>query len=164
MKLFEHVKKIDILIAIVAMYALYMLYTCYSKKEHMYNKKEHMYNKKEHMLVSTPSLVPQNAKAQRPVKNLPRTKQTCGSGPYVASNLLPKANAAMKVDGFEFAPKDLQGVNFLSAQDKIGIDTVASSLRNANYSIRDEPANPKAVVSIWNQSTIDPDLARRPLM
>jgi hypothetical protein len=145
--MFEKVKKIDILIAIVAMYALYMMYTCYSKKEHMW--------------ASEPAPVPQT---ETETEEPPRVKQTCGSGPFVASNLLPKANAEMKESGFEFAPKDLQGVNFLSAQDKIGIDTVASSLRNANYSIRDEPANPKTVVSIWNQSTIESDLARRPLM
>ena len=146
--MFEKVKKIDILIAIVAMYALYMMYTCYSKKEHMW--------------ASEPAPVPHTEVAEK--SQVPRIEQTCGSGPFVSSNLLPKANAEMKEDGFEFAPKDLQGVNFLSAQDKIGIDTVASSLRNANYSIRDEPANPKSVVSIWNQSTIEPDLARRALM
>lgn len=147
--MFEKVKKIDILIAIVAVYAMYMLYTCYSKKEHMW--------------ASEPAPVPMKDNA--PEEQMPpRMEQTCGRGPFVSSNLLPKAGAAMKEDGFEFAPKDLQGVNFLSAQDKIGIDTVASSLRNANYSIRDEPANPKTVVSIWNQSTIEPDLDRRPLM
>lgn len=148
--MFEKVKKIDILIAIVALYAMYMLYTCYSKKEHMW--------------ASEPAPVPMKETTEEEHMMPPRMEQTCGSGPFVASNLLPKANAEMKEDGFEFAPKDLQGVNFLSAQDKIGIDTVASSLRNANYSIRDEPANPKTVVSIWNQSTIEPDLARRPLM
>ena len=144
----KSMKKMDVLIAIVAMYALYMLYTCYSKKERMW--------------ASEPAPVPQIEPAAS--KMPPRPEQTCGGGPFVSSNLLPKANAQMNEAGFEFAPKDLQGVNFLSAQDKIGIDTVASSLRNANYSIRDEPANPKTVVSIWNQSTIDADLERRPLI
>jgi hypothetical protein len=66
-------------------------------------------------------------------------------------------------EGFEFAPKNLQGINFLSAEELIGVDTVANSLRNANYNLRDEPANPKTVVSIWNQSTIGNDPMRRPL-
>ena len=66
-------------------------------------------------------------------------------------------------DAFEFAPKDLQNMNFLDATNRIGVDTVSSSLRNANYSIRSEPANPKTAVSPWMNSDIDPDLDRRPL-
>ena len=61
------------------------------------------------------------------------------------------------------APKDLQNMNFLDATTRIGVDTVSSSLRNANYGLRSEPTNPKTEVSPWMNSDIDPDLARRPL-
>ncbi len=59
---------------------------------------------------------------------------------------------------------DIAGKNFLSAGTLIGIDTVGQSLRNANYDLRAEPPNPQlSNVSIWNLSTINPDLVRRPL-
>ena len=54
-------------------------------------------------------------------------------------------------------------LNILNAGFHHGIDTVGSSLRNANLQLRSEPANPRAAVSPWSQSTIDPDLSRRPL-
>jgi hypothetical protein len=58
---------------------------------------------------------------------------------------------------------DIQGKNFLSAGALIGINTVGQSLRNANLQIRAEPPNPQMQVSPWLQSTIEPDLSRRPL-
>jgi hypothetical protein len=58
---------------------------------------------------------------------------------------------------------DIQGKNFLSAGALIGVNTVGQSLRNANYQLRSEPANPQVNVSPWQQSTIEPDLNRRPL-
>lgn len=57
----------------------------------------------------------------------------------------------------------LQNVNLLKAGHHIGIDTVGQSLRNANLQLRSEPANPRINVCPWNQSTIEPDLVRRPL-
>ena len=58
---------------------------------------------------------------------------------------------------------DLQGKNFLSAGALVGVNTVGQSLRNANYQLRAEPVNPQMQVSPWQQSTIEPDLQRRPL-
>lgn len=58
---------------------------------------------------------------------------------------------------------DIQGKNFLSAGALIGVNTVGQSLRNANLQIRAEPPNPQVQVSPWLQSTIEPDLSRRPL-
>lgn len=58
---------------------------------------------------------------------------------------------------------DIQDQNFLSAGFNLGIDTQASSLRNANHDIRSEPSNPQVQVSPWNMSTIQPDTNRRPL-
>ena len=58
---------------------------------------------------------------------------------------------------------DIQGKNFLSAGALIGINTIGQSLRNANLQLRAEPPNPQVQVSPWQQSTIEPDLNRRPL-
>ena len=59
---------------------------------------------------------------------------------------------------------DIQGKNFLSAGALVGINTVGQSLRNPNYQLRSEPPNPQIPnVSPWLQSTISPDLSRRPL-
>jgi hypothetical protein len=58
---------------------------------------------------------------------------------------------------------DFQNVNLLKAGYHIGIDTVGSSLRNANLQERSEPPNPTQPVSPWLNSTIEPDLMRAPL-
>ena len=58
---------------------------------------------------------------------------------------------------------DLMGVSLLEAGHHIGINTVGQSLRNANLQLRSEPANPQMNVGPWQQSTIGPDLNRRPL-
>jgi hypothetical protein len=57
----------------------------------------------------------------------------------------------------------LQGVNLMKAGSIIGINTVGSSLRNANLQVRSEPPNPQLNTGPWNQSTIDPDTMRTPL-
>ncbi len=58
---------------------------------------------------------------------------------------------------------DISGKNFLNAGALIGVNTVGQSLRNANQQLRSEPPCPQMQVSIWNNSTIEPDLQRRPL-
>ena len=58
---------------------------------------------------------------------------------------------------------DLLNVSLLDAGHHIGINTVGQSLRNANLQIRSEPPNPQMKTGPWNNSTIGPDLNRRPL-
>ena len=58
---------------------------------------------------------------------------------------------------------DVSSQNFLTAGYHIGVNTQGQSLRNPNLSLRSEPPNPREIVSPWNQSTIEPDLNRRPL-
>jgi hypothetical protein len=53
--------------------------------------------------------------------------------------------------------------NFLTAGHHLGMNTVGNSLRNASHDLRSEIPNPQAQVSPWNQTTIGPDLMRRPL-
>ena len=57
----------------------------------------------------------------------------------------------------------LDGVNLLKAGYHVGIDSVGSSLRNANLQLRSEPANPQLNVGPWNNTTMEPDVMRVPL-
>lgn len=81
-------------------------------------------------------------------------------------DLFPAADAANS----EFAQMtplgqgDVMNKNFLDAGYHVGIDTIGTSRRNPNLSLRSEPPNPKVVVSPWMNSTIEPDtMTRRPL-
>lgn len=56
---------------------------------------------------------------------------------------------------------DLKGGNFLSSGYHAGINTVSSTLRNANLDLRSDPPNPRAAVSPFLNSTIEPDVYRR---
>jgi len=58
---------------------------------------------------------------------------------------------------------DIAGKNFLNAGSLIGVNTVGQSLRNSSWDLRSEPPNPQVQVSPWMQSTIEPELSRRPL-
>lgn len=58
---------------------------------------------------------------------------------------------------------DIQNVSLLKAGYHIGINSVGQSLRNANLQLRSEPANPQLNIGPWNQTTMGPDLSRRPL-
>ena len=81
----------------------------------------------------------------------------------VASDLLPKDAANEKWARVNPAGQgDVDDKNYLTAGHHIGLNTVAGTLRNANLQLRSEPPNPRARVSVWNQSTIEPDLNRRP--
>lgn len=81
----------------------------------------------------------------------------------VAGDLLPKPATPQVMDFGEFAPKALQGQNFLEVSKQVGVDTQGSSMRNANYQIRADPPNPRTNVGPWLNSTIEADLLRRPL-
>jgi len=79
------------------------------------------------------------------------------------SELLPKDMNSVWAEQNPMGPGSLKGKNFLSAGALIGVNTVGQSLRNANLQVRSEPPNPQVAVSIFNQSTIAPDISHRPL-
>jgi hypothetical protein len=58
---------------------------------------------------------------------------------------------------------DLKGQNFLTPTYHYGINTIGQSLRNANLDVRSDPPNPRAAISPFLNSTIEPDLYRREL-
>lgn len=79
------------------------------------------------------------------------------------SELLPKDQNSVWAQQNPMGTGSLKGKNFLSAGALIGVNTVGQSLRNANLQLRSEPPNPQVPVSIFNVSTIEPDINRRPL-
>ena len=77
--------------------------------------------------------------------------------------LLPQSNSS------EWAKVNPDGVgtlkdkNFLQAGYHVGINTVGQTLRNANLQLRSDPPNPQVAISPWLQSTISPDMNRKPM-
>jgi hypothetical protein len=57
---------------------------------------------------------------------------------------------------------NLGNKNFLQAGWTAGIASVGSTLRNANRQLRSEPPNPQVRVSPWMQTTVEPDITRKP--
>lgn len=80
-----------------------------------------------------------------------------------ATELLPKDGNSVWAQQNPLGPGSLKGKNFLSAGALIGINTVGQSMKNANLQLRSEPPNPQVPISIFNNSTIEPDFNRRPL-
>lgn len=94
--------------------------------------------------------------AQAPAGCYPRDQIT-------PMELLPKDQNSVWAQQNPMGNGSLKGKNFLSAGALIGVNTVGQSLRNANLQLRAEPPAPQVPVSVFNNSTIEPDLARRPL-
>ena len=53
--------------------------------------------------------------------------------------------------------------NFLNAGFHVGVNTVGQTLRNGNRQLRSDPPNPQVKVSPWMQTTIEPDVNRKPM-
>ena len=92
--------------------------------------------------------------ASGPAGCYPRDQLTPGE-------LLPKDQNSVWAQQNPMGTGSLKGKNFLSAGALIGVNTVGQTLRNANYQLRSEPANPQVPVSVFNNSTIEPDTNRR---
>ena len=81
----------------------------------------------------------------------------------MSADLLPKPGNKDGSFG-EFAPSNpLANQNFLDTQKLIGVDSVGSSLKNANYSLRRDPPITKTNTGPFLGSSISADLLRRPL-
>lgn len=57
--------------------------------------------------------------------------------------------------------KDLANIPLINAGHHIGVNTIGSSLRNANLQVRSEPVIPKTNTGPWNNTTIEPDTSRK---
>lgn len=83
---------------------------------------------------------------------------------FVSSSLLPKPSTTGQRSWNVNAPENvLASQNFLSASQQIGVNTILGSTRNSSYDIRSNIPNPISVVSPWMNTSILPDLERKPL-
>jgi len=83
---------------------------------------------------------------------------------FVATSLLPKPTIPGQQAWDVGAPNNiLANQNFLSATQQIGVDTVLRSTKNQSYDIRNNIPNPINIISPWNNTSITPDLEKRPL-
>lgn len=104
---------------------------------------------------------------QKAVTGLGRTPSTCYPQQKLKPEDLLPTDESKAIQEFNIAKPVgegiLQGVNMLDSTYHVGINTVGQSLRNANLQLRSEPPNPQVNVSPWMNTTIGPDLPRRPL-
>ena len=105
--------------------------------------------------------------SQQAVTGLGRTPSTCYPQQKLKPEDLLPTDENKAIQEFNIAKPVgdgiLQGVNMLDSSYHVGVNTVGQSLRNANRQLRSEPPNPQVNVSPWMNTTIGPDLPRRPL-
>jgi len=93
----------------------------------------------------------------------PRTNNADSVNTRMTPNELLPSQRDNEWSSLHPASDDLTNVNLLSAGQIIGINTVGSSMRNANLQLRSEYPIPKQRMGPWNESTIETDTLRRPL-
>ena len=159
-------------IALVGIVVLYFAFRQYSQRQSLTIDKmddgSENHNSGQAMSLAEPSDANSYASDFQQVSGITTTHQnSVGGEQHVntmnANDLMPKDNNSEFNLMNPSAGDGLANVNLLKAGHHSGIDTVGSSLRNANLQIRSEPANPKTVVSPWMNSTIEGDVTRRPL-
>lgn len=93
----------------------------------------------------------------------PVAPQTQAPVEITTADLLPANDAAQAFEAkFPTGQGDATDKNFLIAGYNIGINTVGSSLKNANLQLRSDPYIKRQDVGPWNQSTIlSSDLTNR---
>ena len=97
----------------------------------------------------------ENYKVERNLTSFPKDQLT-------AEELLPQNNSSLWAQVNPSGEGSLKDRNFLQSGYHIGINTVGQTLRNANLQLRSEPPCPQVRVSPWIQSTIEPDVSRKP--
>lgn len=97
----------------------------------------------------------QNFKVERNLTSFPKDQLT-------AEELLPQDNSSLWAQVNPAGEGSLKDRNFLQSGYHIGINTVGQTLRNANLQLRSEPPCPQVRCSPWLQSTIEPDVSRKP--
>tara|TARA_Y100000389_G_C17448216_1_gene512952 strand:- start:776 stop:1360 length:585 start_codon:yes stop_codon:yes gene_type:complete len=98
-----------------------------------------------------------------PIKGNMKPNECFPKDSLTPHELLPSSDATEWSKANPTGDGKLSDQNFLHAGFHVGINTVGQSLRNANLQLRSEPANPTQKVGPWMQSTIEPDLNRKPL-
>lgn len=103
----------------------------------------------------------------QPAENLGRIPSSCFPQQTLKPEDLLPTQESEQIAQFNASRPDnegiLSGINLLDAGYHVGTNTIGQSLRNANRQLRSEPPNPQVAVSPWMNTTISPDLPRRPL-
>jgi hypothetical protein len=87
----------------------------------------------------------------------------CSSQPTLdPSEMLPKDENSQWAKLNPRGTGGLDNVNLLQSGWQNGINTIGSSLRNANLQIRSEEPNPQVQVSPWGNTTISPSMPHNP--
>lgn len=112
-----------------------------------------------------PPMEAMQSMAQNPVERDMQNAASMNMGrdQLTADDLLPQDKSSVWASVNPEGEGSLANKNFLQAGFHIGINTVGQTLRNANLQLRSEPPNPQVQVSPWLQSTIEPDVSRRPM-
>lgn len=180
-------KNVLMLILIVAViYIIYQIYNNYIKKEGFESDEpekdvvedmENQDNETEMMpqqeMMSQQEMMPQqqmmqgqqNEMMSNPIERDMRNAQMMGTAgdQLTAQDLLPQDKSSTWASVNPEGQGSLANQNFLQSGYHIGINTVGQNLRNANLQLRSEPPNPQVQVSPWLQTTIEPDVGRRPM-
>jgi len=103
-----------------------------------------------------------NANLQDFTINSPQTQQEKIMNLYNSNNYLPN-DKLLKPDlakGFQILenPVSVQNPSLIPVLKAIPVSSVLGSKRNSTWDIRAEPPNPKSVISLWNNSSIMPDI------
>jgi len=95
--------------------------------------------------------------------NVETSNSPADSGILNCANLLPADTNSIWAQVSPSGVGELCTKNLLNAGHHVGVNTQGNSLRNANRDLRSQPPNPQVPVSPWLNTTIGPDLLRRPL-
>lgn len=76
------------------------------------------------------------------------------------SDLLPKDSNSQWASLNPITQGNVAIPDLLQSGYHIGLDSIGQSLKNANYQDRADPIIERKATGLWNQSTIEPDLAR----
>jgi hypothetical protein len=129
-------------------------------------------NSAEHLANSTPNVSPSTPETEgfanlepspMPFPEADKPANCYPKNQLAPGELLPNDPNSKWAQVNPMGQGDISGKNFLSAGIMIGVNTVGQSLRNANLQLRSEPPCPQVQVGPWMQTTIEPDLQRRPL-
>ena len=169
------VKNILTLLAILlVVFVIYKLYQSYTnegfevedmedmeKMEGFENGEEIHMPESEHVMEGMATAAPTQNPVERDMQNA--AAMNMGRDQLTANDLLPQDKSSVWASVNPEGEGSLADKNFLQAGFHIGINTVGQTLRNANLQLRSEPPNPQVQVSPWLQSTIEPDVSRRPM-
>lgn len=144
-----------VVLAAVSVYVLYRMY--YPVQKTMVEFMEEISGVQQG--ASTVTDVPAVVTEQPPVLGDEFPVQT---DTIAAEDLLPKSQEAKDFEAqFPLGTGDLASKNFVVAGHNIGINTVSSSMKNANLQLRSDPFIEPKMVSPFLNSTVTPDLNRK---